>query len=230
VVSGKFVILTGILQAAEIGSFLNACQLIAWGFGHNFKKNSRTQIMTEYNLGIANTGKTLLITGLTIITGPLIFFIISMLDFQFLKVNILISILIFIIPFVLFIIWLLTQKYKDIVKVTSFGIESEKHGVIKWQEIDHCSWESFRGSLNVYLKLKNKKRLSFGASSWKDYSKGYYDLKDFFDEIQKARENLPEKDRFRIFKERISSFFTTGFIVFIIGLIMTLIIFNMIKK
>jgi hypothetical protein len=186
--------------------------------------------MTEYNLGIANIGKTLLITWLTIITGPLIFFIISILDYQFLKGNILILFLLFIIPFVLFIIWLLTQKYKDIFKVTSIGIESEKHGVIRWQDIDHCSWESFRGSLSVYLKLKNKKRLSFGASSWKDYSKGYNELKDFFDEIQKARENLPEKDRFRIFKERISSFFTMGIIIFIIVLLMALIIFNMIKK
>jgi len=186
--------------------------------------------MREYNLGIANIGKTLLIAGLTIITGPLIFFAITKFDYQFPAVNTLISILIFIIPFIFFIIWLLNQKYKDVFKVTSVGIESENHGLIKWQDIDHCSWESIRGSISVYLKLKNKKRLSIGVSTWKGYSKGYNELQDFFNEIQKAQVNLPEKAKIRIYNERISGFLTFAFIVLMLGLLIVLIIFNIINK
>ena len=118
---------------------------------HNFKRYYHIQQMRKYNLGIANIGKTLLITGLTIITGPLIFFAITKHDPKFPEANTFISILIFIIPFVIFIIWLLNQKYKDVFKVTSVGIESENHEIIKWQDIDHCSWESIRGSISVYL-------------------------------------------------------------------------------
>jgi hypothetical protein len=185
--------------------------------------------MTEYNLGISNIGKTILFTVLTIIAGPIIFYIFSKLNDQFLKAHNLIAILIFIFPVVLFIIWLLTQKYKDVFKVTSCGIESRNHGVIKWQDVDHCSWESFRGSTSVFLKLKNKKRFSIGASTWKNYSKGYSDLINFFNEIKKVKEKLPEGERFRIFENRISNLFRLGFIMFIVGVILTIIIFSMIK-
>jgi hypothetical protein len=186
--------------------------------------------MREYNLGIANIGKTLWISGLTIITGPLIIFIISKLDYQVVRINTLVSILIIITPVVFLLIWLLTQKYKDFFKVTSVGIESVNHGIIKWQDIDHCSWESYKGSISVYLKLKNKKRLSISASALKVYSKGFNELQDFFNEIQKVQENLPEKDKFRISKERISNFITMGFIVCILGILIGLTIFNLIKK
>jgi uncharacterized membrane protein YqjE len=186
--------------------------------------------MREFNLGIANIGKTLLIAGLTIITGPLIFFVITKLDRQFPVVNTFISILIFIIPFVIFIIWLLIQKYKDVFRVTSAGIESKSHGIIKWQDIDHCSWESIRGSISVYLKLKNKTRISFGVSTWKSYSKGYNELQDFFNEIKKTQENLPEKDKFQIYEERISGLITIAFIVFMLGLLIVLIVFNIVNK
>ncbi len=186
--------------------------------------------MRKYNLGIANIGKTLLITGLTIITGPLIFFAITKHDPKFPEANTFISILIFIIPFVIFIIWLLNQKYKDVFKVTSDGIESENHEIIKWQDIDHCSWESIRGSISVYLKLKNKKRLSIGVSTWKDYSKGYNELQAFFNEIQKAQEILTEKDKFQIYNERISCILTVAFIVLMLGLLIVMIVFNVINK
>jgi hypothetical protein len=184
--------------------------------------------MKEYNLGIANTRKILLVAGLTILSVPTISLFIFWINVNFLKENTLIALFfILILPLSIMTVYLLSQKYKDTFIVSSVGIETRNFGIIQWNEIENCSWESFRGHISVSIKLKNSTRLSIGASVLTDYSKGYDELRSFFNEIQQARENLEENDKFEISEDKVSNLFNFVFIVIFLVLLITLIVFNL---
>ena len=187
--------------------------------------------MQEYKLAISNAGKILIFALLTILSVPALVYILFEIDNQFIRSNPFIMILIILIPALILTIWLITNQNRDGLKISNIGIESNNLGTIKWHEIAFCSWEMIRGSFSVYIKLKDNTRLSVGSlSSWKNYSKGYNELINFFVEIQKINNELPENEKFKIYNGKLSNIYTIGFIIFFIGLLIFTVVFNMIKK
>ena len=189
-------------------------------------------IMMKYNFAIGNIGKALLIIILMIAWVPLITLIISYLDSLFLKENTLIGMgIIFLPPIGLLTIWISQLKNKDVFQISDTGIESETHGIIRWEDIRILSWESFRGSIGIYLILKDRKRLMISPSSqWRHYDKGFADLKKFFDEIHMSKKDLLEKNGVKIANGRLTNTFNTGFVIFLISFILVMIIINLYKK
>jgi hypothetical protein len=188
--------------------------------------------MKQYDLAIANLGKILLIVGLMIAWVPIMTYVIYLIDLDFLRIHTLISIfLILILPFGLFMLIIFSQRKKDVLRLTSYGIESDNHGIIKWLDIDMCSWETSRGTYAIYLKLRTNKWLSIVPSSiWKNYSEKVNDLRELYDEINQIRNNLPESDRFRMYEGRITNWIyivTFGLLVIIF---LARFIYNLITK
>lgn len=184
----------------------------------------------KYNLTIGNIGKTLLIILMMIAWAPLSLLIINYLDGLFLRKNALIAMAIMFLPPITFLIlWIVSQKNKDVFTLTEKGIESEYHGVIKWDDISICSWESLRGNIGIYLKLKSHKRLMIGPTSqWRNVS--HHDLREFFDSIKKHNSDLGVKDCFKIYEYRISNIENIGLVIILISLLLVTIIINFCKK
>jgi hypothetical protein len=188
--------------------------------------------MKQYDLAIANLGKILLIVGLMIAWVPIMTYVIYLIDMDFLRIHTLISIfLILILPFGLFMLIIFSQRKKDVIRLTSYGIESDNHGIIKWSDIDMCSWETPRGTYAIYLKLRTNKWLSIGPSSiWKNYSEKVNDLRNLFDDIKQYRKNLSESDKFRIYEGRIVKRIYIVIFGFILIILLSKWIYKMIIK
>src|SRR5688572_24902464 len=112
----------------------------------------------KYKLNTINVGRlflVLLITG--IILHVDIYILIQLIE-SGTKMSPAPFILMILAPVLIVLIWLLTQKFKDIIVVSEQGLDSQLYGFINWDELKFCSWESHRGEY-LFIKLKNGKRL-----------------------------------------------------------------------
>ncbi len=159
----------------------------------------------KYNLSIVDAGKTLLMLALMVAWGPIVGK--GVLDKSFWKEHILVVVLIlWIAPLCLFFLWFGLQKYKDIFTLTEVGIETKIHGIIKWDEIKMCSWESIYGSICILFILKNGKLLYITPCQKAKDAEGSALLIQLFEEIKNKQKSLPQDQTFRIVEERVSKF------------------------
>ncbi len=148
---------------------------------------------------------------------------------MFWKENIIIVILILWIgPLILFFIWLGFQKHKDVIALSKAGIETENHGVINWKDIKVCSWVTFYSTNCILLILKGNKWLYI---TYPKYSLESLDqLTALLNEIKTFQNQLSEGRTFKIVENDISFWgINVKFVIMILGII-GLIIINIIKE
>lgn len=186
--------------------------------------------MTKYKYGIANNRMILRIIGLMMILFSLfIYFLFSSVDLD-LSNKFIIIIAVFILSFGSLIIWLWTKKFKDNFHLSSNGIESEHHDIIKWEDIKYCSWETYKGGIYIYIKLKNKKQVSISRISfWKDDLNEFKELRTLFEDIKTFSENLSENEKFQIYENKVTNFRYNCEILIKIALFVILLVAIMIK-
>lgn len=186
--------------------------------------------MTKYKYGIVNNRMILRIVGLMMISFSLfLYFLFRFVDLD-LSNKFIIIILVFILLLGSLIIWLRTKNFKDNFHLSINGIESEHHDIIKWEDIKYCSWETYRGGIYIYLKLKNKKQVSISRnSSRKGYSNDYNELRNLFEEIKTFRENLSENEKFQIYEDKLTNSMQNCEILIKIILVAIILVAIMIK-
>lgn len=99
------------------------------------------------------------------------------------------------------------RKTIDTFQITSEGIRTINHGLIKWDDISICSIENSRGFISVHIKMKDKSRYAIGFVGLKNFSvKADEDMHSFFNEIRDEYDKLPEESRFKLYENRINGF------------------------
>ena len=171
--------------------------------------------MRDYQFSIGKMGDSLkapLVYLIYILVVGLLFWLFPDLPFY-----VYLSLLItgFIVFLIVFISKYIRRKTIDTLQITSEGIRTVKHGLLRWDDISVCSNETISGTNSVYIIMKDKRRYFIGFVGLKNYSaKANDELHSFYDEIMDAYYNIPEESRFKLDKNRIALLFNIVFAAF----------------
>jgi hypothetical protein len=137
----------------------------------------------------------------------------------------LIYILLGVFPIILILILSKTKIFKDTFTITQKGIESIKHGVFDWNEIEYILLETFHFRKNIYIKFKNQKGYLISnqiPSTYTYFFYNYQEFNNFFSELKKQNNitgspfKIYEDKSYGPFKLVIAFLIVAGFILFVI--------------
>jgi hypothetical protein len=124
-----------------------------------------------------------------------------------------------------------TKILKDTFTITQTGIQTNRHGMFNWEDIQFVSKESFPYNRNIFIKLKNKKGYLINNQIPWTFSFFYYNysvMNAFFKEIEKVKraKGLP----FNVYEDKIMGPFKLKLVFLLLACLIIFVIYHTLKK